>query len=39
MLWYIKNNEHNLTPRQVNEFSQELFEKISVVREKGFELH
>ena len=36
---YIKTNKNKLTPKQVNDFSQELFEKISVVRNMGMELH
>jgi len=36
---YIKSNKNNLTPKQVCDFSQELFERIGVVRELGFELH
>ena len=36
---YIKSNKNNLTPKQVNEFSKELFEKIGTVREIGLELH
>jgi putative hydrolase of the HAD superfamily len=36
---YIKSNKNNLTPKQVCDFSQELFERIGVVRELGLELH
>lgn len=36
---YVKSNKNNLTPRQVNDFSQKLFEKIGVVRGVGMELH
>ena len=36
---YIKNNKQGLTPKQLFDSTQELFEKISVVRELGFELH
>ena len=36
---YIKNNKNGLTPKQVCDFSQELFERIGVVRELGLELH
>jgi len=36
---YIKSNKNNLTPKQVNEFSEELYGKLSAVREMGFELH
>lgn len=36
---YIKSNKNNLTAKQVNEFSGELFEKIGVVRSMGMELH
>lgn len=36
---YITRNENGLTPKQVDDFSQELFERISAVRGIGFELH
>ena len=36
---YIKRNKRGLTPEQVNDFSQELFEKTGAVRGIGFELH
>jgi len=36
---YIKSNKNDLTPKQVTDFSQELFEKIEAVREIGLELH
>ncbi|MDD4494285.1 MAG: HAD family hydrolase [Eubacteriales bacterium] len=36
---YVKYNKNNLTPKQVNDFSQELFEKIGIVRSMGMELH
>ncbi len=36
---YIKSNKKGLTPKQVYDFSQKLFEKISVVREVDYELH
>ncbi|HHY82253.1 MAG TPA: HAD family hydrolase [Clostridiales bacterium] len=36
---YIKSNKNNLTPKQVNDFAQELFDKISVAREMGLEIH
>ena len=36
---YIKSNKNDLTPRQVCDFSQELFERIGVVWELGLELH
>ena len=36
---YIKSNKNGLTPKQVCDFSQELFERIGVVRELGLELH
>lgn len=36
---YIKSNKNSLTPKQVNDFSQELFETIGAVREIGMELH
>lgn len=36
---YIKNNKNNLTPKEVNDFSQEIFEKMSIVRNMGMELH
>jgi putative hydrolase of the HAD superfamily len=36
---YIKSNKKGLTPKQVYDFSHKLFEKNSVVREMGFELH
>lgn len=36
---YVKSNKKNLTPKQVCDFSQELFKQISVVREMGYELH
>lgn len=36
---YIKVNKNNLSPKQVNDFSQELFEKIGIVRELGLEIH
>ena len=36
---HIKTNRNNLTPAQVNDFSQALFERIGVVRSMGMELH
>lgn len=36
---YIESNKNNLTPKQVNDFSQELFEKIGIVRRMGLEIH
>lgn len=36
---YIKSNKNNITPKQLHDFAQELFEKISVVREAGMEFH
>lgn len=36
---YIKSNKKQLTPEQVTAAAQELFEKISIVREQGLELH
>lgn len=36
---YVKCNKNNLTPKQVTDFSQELFEKIGTVRELDLELH
>lgn len=36
---YVKVNKNNLSPKQVNDFSQELFEKIGIVRELGLEIH
>ncbi|MDR0292735.1 MAG: HAD family hydrolase [Oscillospiraceae bacterium] len=36
---YVKNNKNGLTPKQVSDFSQKLFEKIGVARELGLELH
>jgi putative hydrolase of the HAD superfamily len=36
---YIKSNKNNLTPKQVNDFAQELFAKIGAVREIGLEMH
>jgi len=36
---YVKSNKNNLTPKQVCDFSQELFERIGVARELGLELH
>lgn len=36
---YVTDNKNNLTAKQVCDFSQELFEKIGVVRELGLELH
>ena len=36
---YIKNNKNNLTPAQIDEFAQDLFNKIRVVREVGMEIH
>lgn len=36
---YIKRNNNNITPKQVSDFSQELFEKIGIVRKNGLEMH
>ena len=36
---HIKSNKNNLTPNQVNDFAQELFAKIGIVREMGLEIH
>jgi putative hydrolase of the HAD superfamily len=36
---YVKSNKNGLTPKQVFNFSQELFAQIGVVRELGYELH
>jgi len=36
---YVKSNRSNLNPKQVCDFSHELFEKCSSVRKMGFELH
>ena len=36
---YIKSNKNNLTPKQINDFSQELFSKIGAAREMGLEMH
>ena len=36
---YIKSNKNGLIPKQVNDFSQELFRKIGAVRELCMELH
>jgi len=36
---YIKGNKRGLTPEYVNSFAQELFGKLSAVREIGFEIH
>lgn len=36
---YIKSNKNNLTPKQVNEFADELFSKTQEVRNIGYEIH
>ena len=36
---YVISNKNNLTPKQVCDFSQDLFKRTGVVRELGFELH
>lgn len=36
---YIKSNKNDLTPEQVNDFAQELFYKISNIRQLGMEFH
>lgn len=36
---HIKSNKSNITPKQLYDFGQELFEKIGAVREIGMELH
>jgi len=37
---HIKSNKHGLTPKQINDFSQELWlASLETVRETGFELH
>lgn len=36
---HIRKNKNGLTPKQLNDFGQELFEQIGVVREIGMELH
>jgi putative hydrolase of the HAD superfamily len=39
LLEYVTSNKRGLTPREVSDFSQTLFERISVVREMGLEFH
>jgi len=36
---YIKNNKNNLTPEQINDFSEALYQKLSIVRDIGIEMH
>ena len=36
---HISKNRNELTPKQLNDFGQKLFEQIGVVREIGMELH
>ena len=36
---YVTKNPHNLTPAQINEFGQDVFEKMGAAREIGLELH
>lgn len=36
---YIKSKRNNLSPKQVDDSSQELFAKIGAVREMGSEMH
>jgi len=36
---YIKSNKNNLSPTQINVFSENLFGKLRAARESGFELH
>lgn len=36
---YIKSNKNNLTPTQVNDYSQKLFAEIGAARELGLEIH
>lgn len=36
---YVKSNKNNLTPKQVNDFSQKLFTNIGAARNIGLELH
>jgi len=36
---YVIRNRNNLTPKQVTDFSNELFESLSSVRESGIEVH
>lgn len=36
---YIRRNKNNLTPREINEFSQKLFAELSAVRSAGFDIH
>ncbi|MDR1687782.1 MAG: HAD family hydrolase [Clostridiales bacterium] len=36
---YVKSNKNGLTPKEVFTYSQELYAKISAVREIGYELH
>ncbi len=36
---YVKSNKYKITPEQVNDYSQKLFEEIKIVRKNGFEIH
>ena len=36
---YIKSNKNNLTPREVNDFVQELYAEIAIFRKMGMEIH
>jgi haloacid dehalogenase superfamily, subfamily IA, variant 1 with third motif having Dx(3-4)D or Dx(3-4)E len=36
---YIKSNKNNLTPQQVNDYAQDLFENIGLVRKMNMEIH
>ena len=36
---YVVSNKKGLTPKEVCDFSQELFENIGIAREMGLELH
>lgn len=36
---YIKSNKNGLTPKEVCDYSLDIFERIGIVREMGFELH
>ena len=36
---YVNGNKNNLTPEQVNDFTNELFNKVGAARELGLEMH
>jgi len=36
---YVTKNKNNLTPRQVSDFAQAIFNKTQIVRDAGFEIH